>query len=157
MIYQKEYISKKLYLRRYTYKTSRKSFLLKKHKGSPRARPTIFQQRSFVRIVNAVGFYSTRFSRLLSNESLIRKTSKVRSIKEMQHIKREMYACMHACMHPRNPQKFCAVLLTNGGITKGFKSRSSLAEFIYARFGEDWVKKIKLKPNKNKAWCDFYV
>ena len=68
----------------------------------------------------------------------------------MQHInkiQREMYARMH----PRNPQKFCAVLLTNGGITKGFKSRSSLAEFIYARFGEDWVKKIKLKPNKNKA------
>ena len=43
--------------------------------------------------------------------------SKVKSSKRMQHTS-EIQRKMYARMHPRNQQKFCAVLLGIGGTTK---------------------------------------
>jgi len=118
--------------------------------GRMNMQPTVLQKQMMAKLLNKIGFYSTKWHRLLSIDvtetiSIAMHVDDGDSHMDTRLQIAEIMRKIHTRKSPRNNLKICAVLVITGGCMKAFPTINELASHIYDRFGDSWNTSVKLK------------
>ena len=115
-------------------------------RGRASSEPTVDQKASMGELLNSIGYFSTKFERLLQirsqhiNEPNTDMTPRPEEM-ELQEIKDRVKTRKAA----RNNLLICATLKGSGGCTRAFQSIEELSMHILETFGSNWRESIVLQ------------
>ena len=108
------------------------------------------QQSLFARLLNALGFYSTKFEKLNIDPTSIEDKKEKLTAEYKARIKphvnaaiEEIQSRVYIRTHPKNLNSICAVT-SNSGASKSFTKKEDLARYIFDTYGEGWYDEVRL-------------